>query len=70
LEETKEGQMVGNGGLSLRTKDVMIKICEENPVTEQIWEDIYFMKHMKGVGVADVKPRRNLAWKMFIHQTH
>lgn len=57
----KEGQMVGNGGLSLRTKDVMIKICEENPVTEQIWEDIYFMKHMKGVGVADVETAKKFS---------
>ena len=46
---------VGNGGLSLRTVSKMIEICENNPVTEQIWEDIYFMKHMKGIGVADVE---------------
>jgi hypothetical protein len=51
----KENQWVGNGGLSLRTVSKMIKICENNPVTEQIWEDIYFMKHMKGVGVADIE---------------
>ena len=51
----KEGQWVGNGGLSLRTVSKMIEICENNPVTEQIWEDIYFMKHMKGIGVADIE---------------
>jgi hypothetical protein len=51
----KENQWVGNGGLSLRTVSKMIEICENNPVTEQIWEDIYFMKHMKGVGVADIE---------------
>jgi hypothetical protein len=51
----KENQWVGNGGLSLRTVSKMIEICENNPVTEQIWEDIYFMKHMKGIGVADVE---------------
>ena len=49
----KEGQWVGNGGLSLRTVSKMIEICKNNPVTEQIWEDIYFMKHMKGIGVAE-----------------
>ena len=51
----KENQWVGNGGLSMRTVSKMIEICENNPVTEQIWEDIYFMKHMKGVGVADIE---------------
>lgn len=51
----KENQWVGNGGLSLRTVSKMIEICENNPVTEQIWEDIYFMKHMKGIGVADIE---------------
>jgi hypothetical protein len=51
----KEGQWVGNGGLSLRNVSKMLEICKKNPVTEQIWEDIYFMKHMKGVGVADIE---------------
>jgi hypothetical protein len=51
----KENQWVGNGGLSLRTVSKMIEICENNHVTEQILEDIYFMKHMKGVGVADIE---------------
>jgi hypothetical protein len=51
----KENQWVGNGGLSLRTVSKMIEICENNPVTEQIWEDIYFMKYMKGIGVADIE---------------
>ena len=51
----KENQWVGNGGLSLRTVDRMIEICENNPVNEQIWEDIYFVKHMKGNRVASVE---------------
>lgn len=51
----KENQWVGNGGLSLRTVSKMKEICENNLVTEQIWEDIYFMKHMKGIGVADIE---------------
>jgi hypothetical protein len=58
----KEGQIVGNGGLSLRTKDVMLKITQENGVPEeQIWEDIYFMKHMKGVGVADYETAKRFS---------
>jgi hypothetical protein len=51
----KENQWVGNGGLSIRTVSKMVEICDNNSVTEQIWEDIYFMKHMKGVGVADIE---------------
>ena len=51
----KENQWVGNGGLSLRTISKMIEICENNPVTEDILEDIYFMKYMKGIGVADIE---------------
>jgi len=51
----KENQWVGNGGLSLRTVSRMIEICENNAVTEDILEDIYFMKYMKGNGVADIE---------------
>jgi hypothetical protein len=51
----KENRWVGNGGLSLRTISKMIEICENNPVTEDILEDIYFMKYMKGIGVADIE---------------
>ena len=41
----KEGQLVGNGGLSLRTVTKMIEICDKYKETEQIWEDIYFIKY-------------------------
>ena len=51
----KENQWVGNGGLSLRTVSKMIEICENNSVTEDILEDIYFMKYMEGNGVADIE---------------
>ena len=51
----KENQWVGNGGLSLRSVSKMIEICENNPVNEEILEDIYFMKYMKGIGVADIE---------------
>jgi hypothetical protein len=58
----KEGQIVGNGGLSLRTKEIMLKITQENGIPEeQIWEDIYFMKHMKGVGVADYETAKRFS---------
>ncbi len=51
----KENQWVGNGGLSLRTVSKMLEICKNNKVREQIWEDIYFVKHMKGERVADIE---------------
>jgi len=51
----KENQWVGNGGLSLRTVSKMMEICKKNKVKEQIWEDIYFVKHMKGERIADIE---------------
>lgn len=57
----KENQYVGNGGLSLRSKNVMIEICEKYKETEQIWEDIYFVKHLKGKGVADVETAKRFS---------
>jgi Protein of unknown function (DUF5672) len=53
--KSKEGQFIGNGGLSLRTKEVMINICDNYKETEHIWEDIYFIKHLKGQGVPDIE---------------
>ena len=50
----KEGSYVGNGGLSLRTRNVMLEISVTNKIKEVIWEDIYFVKHLKGKGVPDV----------------
>ena len=59
--KTKEGQLVGNGGLSLRTTKKMIEICEKYTPTEQIWEDIFFIKHLKGEGVADYETAKNFS---------
>lgn len=42
----KEGRFVGNGGLSLRDKKLMIDICDKHKPTEHIWEDIFFAKYM------------------------
>jgi hypothetical protein len=57
----KENQWVGNGGLSLRTVKKMLEICKNNEVIEQIWEDIYFVKHMNGEGVADIQTAMNFS---------
>jgi len=32
----------------------MVEITKTNDVEEVIWEDIYFVKYLKGRGVADV----------------
>ena len=57
----KENQYVGNGGLSLRTKKVMRNISSKYDVHEQIWEDIYFIKHLKGENVADIETAKKFS---------
>lgn len=51
----KENSYVGNGGLSLRTKDVMLKIAEEHTDDNDPQEDIFFIKYLNGYNVADIK---------------
>ena len=58
----KEGYFVGNGGLSLRNKDKMIEICELNNDKSNIpLEDIFFVKNLKGEGVADIETAYNFS---------
>jgi len=57
----KEGQLVGNGGLSLRSVTKMVEICYKYAPTEQIWEDIFFIKHLKGHGVADYETAKRFS---------
>ena len=52
---------VGNGGLSLRTVTKMIEICDKYKETEQIWEDIYFIKYLKGMGVPDIETAKRFS---------
>jgi hypothetical protein len=40
----KENRFIGNGGLSLRTKDVMLEITKKHKEYEPRWEDIFFVK--------------------------
>jgi hypothetical protein len=40
----KENRFIGNGGLSLRTKDVMLEITKKHKDYEPRWEDIFFVK--------------------------
>jgi hypothetical protein len=58
----KEGYFVGNGGLSLRNKDRMIEICTLNDDKSNIsLEDIFFVKNLKGEGVADIETAYNFS---------
>ena len=57
----KENQLVGNGGLSLRTVTKMVDICYKHKPTEQIWEDIFFIKHLAGQGVADFETAKRFS---------
>lgn len=58
----KEGYFVGNGGLSLRNKDKMIEICKLNDDKSNIpLEDIFFVKNLKGEGVADIEIAYNFS---------
>lgn len=57
----KEGQLVGNGGLSLRSVTKMVEICDKYSPNQQIWEDIFFIKHLKGQGVADYETAKRFS---------
>ena len=58
----KEGYFVGNGGLSLRNRDKMIEICTKNNNKSNIeMEDIFFVKNLKGEGVADIETAHNFS---------
>jgi hypothetical protein len=58
----KEGYFVGNGGLSLRNKDKMIEICTLNNDKSNVpLEDIFFVKNLKGQGVANIETAYNFS---------
>lgn len=44
----KENKFIGNGGLSLRTKEVMLEISKNHKDYEPRWEDIFFVKWLDG----------------------
>ena len=54
-KKPKENSYVGNGGLSLRTKEVMLKIAEEHTDDNDPQEDIFFIKYLNNYNVADIK---------------
>lgn len=60
-KKPKEGCFVGNGGLSLRTRDKMIEITEKHKSDYGMWEDIYFSKYTNGEGLADLESAKKFA---------
>lgn len=61
----KDGVYVGNGGLSLRTKNKMIEILKKHPNDSQNYEDIYFSIHLNGKNV----PTVDIAKKFSVEDT-
>jgi hypothetical protein len=53
--KSKENYFVGNGGLSLRTKERMIELSKNYFAPTPEWEDIFFVKHLENKNVADVE---------------
>ena len=62
---TKEHQyLIGNGGLSLRRRNVMIKICDQYPDTTHRPEDVYFAEHLLHDGYK--LPTKEIAMKFSV----
>ena len=51
----KEGNLVGNGGLSLRNKHKMLEICEKYIEYDPMWEDIFFTKYVDNTKLPDLE---------------
>lgn len=51
----KEESFIGNGGLSLRTKQTMKEISQKHNSVDPIWEDIFFAKHLKNSKLPDLE---------------
>jgi hypothetical protein len=51
----KENSFIGNGGLSLRTKEVMLEISKNHTDNQPDWEDIFFVKHLKKYNTPNIE---------------
>ena len=60
-KKPKEGCFVGNGGLSLRSREKMIQITEKYKSDYGMWEDIYFSKYLNNNGLADLESAKRFA---------
>ena len=51
----KEQSFIGNGGLSLRTKEKMFDISKKYMSSDPMWEDIFFTKYLKSTKLPDLE---------------
>jgi hypothetical protein len=52
--KTKEGKLVGNGGLSIRKKSKTIEYLKKHESEEGVWEDIFFVKYLQEGQLPDI----------------
>jgi hypothetical protein len=63
----KEHKFVGNGGLSLRTKSVMLDISKNHKDYEPRWEDIFFVKWLDGHRIPDIETAMRFSVENIFH---
>jgi hypothetical protein len=63
----KENKFIGNGGLSLRTKDVMLEISKKHKDYEPRWEDIFFVKWLDGYNLPDIETAMKFSVENIFH---
>jgi hypothetical protein len=63
----KENRFIGNGGLSLRTKDVMIEITKKHKEYEPRWEDIFFVKWLDEYNLPDIETAMKFSTETLFH---
>jgi hypothetical protein len=52
--KAKEGKLIGNGGLSIRKKSKTIDYLKKYEIEEDVWEDIFFVKHKQDNELPDI----------------
>ena len=63
----KENRFIGNGGLSLRTKDVMLEITKKHKEYEPRWEDIFFVKWLDEYNLPDIETAMKFSTETLFH---
>lgn len=63
----KENKFIGNGGLSLRTKKVMLDISNTHKDYEPRWEDIFFVKWLDGYNLPNIDTAMRFSCENIFH---
>ncbi len=63
----KEKRFIGNGGLSLRTKSVMLDISDKHKDYEPRWEDIFFVKWLNENQLPDIETAMKFSVENLFH---